>query len=119
MGGWIGLHLALRRPERVQALVGQIEAFHRDRTRREKLAIHEAHEALANGAVDFTLEVYTWEGVKAELEGRRQCAFRYADYGVPDQHTNFIGSSQAYLDANPETASAFITCHAEWLEQPM
>ena len=67
-----------------------------------------AYEALANGAVDFTLEVYTWEGVKAELEGKAQRAFRYADFGVPDQHTNFIGSSQAYLDANPETATAFI-----------
>ena len=67
-----------------------------------------AYEALANGAVDFTLEVYTWEGVKAALEGVAQRAFRYADYGVPDQHTNFIGSSQEYLDANPETAAAFI-----------
>ncbi|KKB86512.1 myristoyl transferase [Devosia limi DSM 17137] len=67
-----------------------------------------AYEALANGAVDFTLEVYTWEGVKAELEGKGQRAFRYADFGVPDQHTNFIGSSQAYLDANPQTAAAFI-----------
>jgi len=68
-----------------------------------------AYEALANGAVDFTLEVYTWEGVKAELDGKAQRAFRYADFGVPDQHTTFIGSSEAYLDANPETAAAFIS----------
>jgi len=67
-----------------------------------------AYQALANGAVDFTLEVYTWEGVQAELEHLEQRAFRYADYGVPDQHTNFIGSSRAWLDANPETAAAFI-----------
>lgn len=67
-----------------------------------------AYQALANGAVDFTLEVYTWEGVKAELEGQSQSAFRYADFGVPDQHTNFIGSSRAYLDQNKETAAAFI-----------
>ncbi len=67
-----------------------------------------AYEALANGAVDFTLEVYTWEGVKAELDGKAQRAFRYADFGVPDQHTTFIGSSDAYLGANPETAAAFI-----------
>lgn len=67
-----------------------------------------AYEALANGAVDFTLEVYTWEGIKAELEGKSQRAFRYADFGVPDQHTNFIGSSRAYLDQNKETAAAFI-----------
>lgn len=68
-----------------------------------------AYEALANGAVDFTLEVYTWEGVKAELDHKAQRAFRYADFGVPDEHTTFIGSSQAYLDANPETAAKFIT----------
>lgn len=68
-----------------------------------------AYEALANGAVDFTLEVYTWEGVKAELEGSAQRGFRYADFGVPDQHTTFIGSSQGYLDANPNTASAFLS----------
>jgi ABC-type nitrate/sulfonate/bicarbonate transport system substrate-binding protein len=67
-----------------------------------------AYEALANGAVDFTLEVYTWEGVKAELEGRPQRAFRYADYGVPDQHTTFLASSGAYLAANPDTAAAFV-----------
>jgi ABC-type nitrate/sulfonate/bicarbonate transport system substrate-binding protein len=67
-----------------------------------------AYEALANGAVDFTLEVYTWEGVKAELEGEAQRAFRYADFGVPDEHTTLIGSSQAYLDANPAAAAAFV-----------
>lgn len=67
-----------------------------------------AYEALANGAVDFTLEVYTWEGIKAELDGKAQRAFRYADFGVPDQHTNFIGSSRAYLEKNEDTATAFI-----------
>lgn len=67
-----------------------------------------AYEALANGAVDFTLEVYTWEGVKAELEGKKQRAFRYADFGVPDQHSNFIASSEAYLRENPQAASSFV-----------
>jgi ABC-type nitrate/sulfonate/bicarbonate transport system substrate-binding protein len=67
-----------------------------------------AYEALANGAVDFTLEVYTWEGVKAERDGPSQRAFRYADFGVPDQHTNFIGTSSAYLADNAETARAFV-----------
>ncbi|TYR33231.1 ABC transporter substrate-binding protein [Mesorhizobium microcysteis] len=68
-----------------------------------------AYEALYNGAVDFTLEVYTWEGVKAERDGREQRAFRYADFGVPDQHTNFIGTTEAYLAAQPDTARAFIS----------
>ncbi len=67
-----------------------------------------AYEALANGRVDFTLEVSTWEGVKAELDGPAQDAFVYADYGVPDQHTTFIGSSTGYLEENPGTAAAFV-----------
>lgn len=68
-----------------------------------------AYEALANGAVDFTLEVYTWEGVKAERDGPAQRAFRYADFGVPDQHTNFLGTTGAYLDEHPDIAQAFIS----------
>jgi ABC-type nitrate/sulfonate/bicarbonate transport system substrate-binding protein len=67
-----------------------------------------AYQALENGAVDFTLEVYTWEGVKAELDGVRQRAFRYADFGVPDEHTAILGSSRGFLEGNPAAASAFI-----------
>lgn len=67
-----------------------------------------AYQALANGSVDFTLEVYTWEGVQAELEGLKQKAFRYADYGVPDEHTALLGSSRKFLDAKPDVAKAFL-----------
>jgi ABC-type nitrate/sulfonate/bicarbonate transport system substrate-binding protein len=67
-----------------------------------------AYQALANGSVDFTLEVYTWEGVQAELEGVKQRAFRYADYGVPDEHTTLLASSQAFLNEKPDLARAFL-----------
>ncbi|MDP3524419.1 MAG: ABC transporter substrate-binding protein [Hoeflea sp.] len=67
-----------------------------------------AYEALANGSVDFTLEVSTWEGVNSVLLGRPQRWFNYADYGVPDQHTTFLGGNASWLDANPETAGAFV-----------
>ncbi|MBE7182873.1 MAG: ABC transporter substrate-binding protein [Methylobacterium mesophilicum] len=67
-----------------------------------------AYQALANGAVDFTLEVETWEGVQAKLAGDRQRAFRYADYGVPDQHTAMLVGSEEFLDAQPETARVFL-----------
>lgn len=67
-----------------------------------------AYEALATGAVDFTLEVSTWEGVEAELKGRKQRSFRYADYGVPDEHTTFVISSNAFLSANAKAAAAFV-----------
>lgn len=67
-----------------------------------------AYEALANGSVDFTLEVSTWEGVNSVLLNRPQRAFRYADYGVPDQHTTFLGGNATWLSENPETATAFV-----------
>jgi ABC-type nitrate/sulfonate/bicarbonate transport system substrate-binding protein len=72
-----------------------------------------AYQALANGSVDFTLEVYTWEGVQAELEGVKQRAFRYADYGVPDEHTTLLGSNRAFLDAKPDVARAFLQATAK------
>lgn len=67
-----------------------------------------AYDALASGSVDFTLEVSTWEGVEAALKGLKQRSFRYADYGVPDEHTTFIASSNAFLTANPKAAAAFV-----------
>ncbi|MCC1481160.1 ABC transporter substrate-binding protein [Roseibaca sp. Y0-43] len=67
-----------------------------------------AYEALANGSVDFTLEVSTWEGVNSVLLDRPQRAFRYADYGVPDQHTTFLGANGTWLKQNADTARAFI-----------
>ena len=67
-----------------------------------------AYEALANGSVDFTLEVSTWEGVNSVLLDRPQRAFRYADYGVPDQHTTLLGGNGTWLANNPETAKAFV-----------
>jgi ABC-type nitrate/sulfonate/bicarbonate transport system substrate-binding protein len=60
-----------------------------------------AYEALANGSVDFTLEVQHLGGVNSVLLGRPQRAFNYADYGVPDQHTTFLGGNASWLAANP------------------
>lgn len=67
-----------------------------------------AYEALAIGRVDFTLEVSTWEGVNSVLLDRPQRAFRYADYGVPDQHTTFLGANGTWLTDHPDTADAFV-----------
>ncbi len=67
-----------------------------------------AYEALASGAVDFTLEVSTWEGVNSTLLGRRQSAFRYADYGIPDQQNGYIATRGDVLAAHPETVAAFM-----------
>ncbi|WP_136683038.1 ABC transporter substrate-binding protein [Falsirhodobacter xinxiangensis] len=72
-----------------------------------------AYEALASGRVDFTLEVYTWEGVNAQLLGLEQKAFRYADYGVPDQHTTLIGGRGSWMADHPADAQAFLRATAE------
>ncbi|KPH09309.1 ABC transporter substrate-binding protein [Rhizobium acidisoli] len=67
-----------------------------------------AYEALDNGSIDFTLEIYTWEGVAAELENRKIARFHYSDYGIPDEQTTVIVSSDTYLSANRDNARAFI-----------
>ncbi|APE44569.1 myristoyl transferase [Sulfitobacter alexandrii] len=67
-----------------------------------------AYEALANGAVDFTLEVATWEGVNSELLGREQSHFEYSDYGVPEPQGGYIGTLTSTLQADPETVEAFM-----------
>lgn len=67
-----------------------------------------AYEALASGAVDFTLEVATWEGVNSELLGRDQSYFLYQDYGVPEPQGGYIGTQTATLAENPELVEAFM-----------
>jgi ABC-type nitrate/sulfonate/bicarbonate transport system substrate-binding protein len=39
---------------------------------------------------------------------RPQRAFRYSDYGVPDQHTTFLGGNASWIAANPDTTRAFV-----------
>ncbi|MCA2013615.1 ABC transporter substrate-binding protein [Cereibacter sphaeroides] len=72
-----------------------------------------AYEALATGAVDFTLEVVTWEGVNSELLGRRQSAFAFADYGIPDQQSGYIGAQSALLETNPALIERFMRATQE------
>lgn len=67
-----------------------------------------AYEALANRAVDFTLEIVTWQGVKAELVGEKLRSYKYTDYGVPQQYTTVLISSDAYIAAEPEKVRAFV-----------
>lgn len=72
-----------------------------------------AYEALAAGAVDFTLEVATWEGVNSALMGRRQSSFTYADFGIPDQQNGYIATRAATLADNPELVAAFMRATQE------
>lgn len=67
-----------------------------------------AYEALASGAVDFTLEVATWEGVNSELLKRNQASFAYGDYGIPDQQNGFIAARSASIGDREPTVVAFM-----------
>ncbi|GHG32783.1 ABC transporter substrate-binding protein [Paracoccus aerius] len=67
-----------------------------------------AYEALASGAVDFTLEVSTWEGVNSTLQGRKQSSLTYADYGIPDQQTGYIGTRADTLVQDPDLVGRFM-----------
>ena len=67
-----------------------------------------AYEALSQGRIDFTLSVATWEDLQMEINGHPYRAFRYQDYGVPEQQSTGIVSSDTYLAAHPEEASSFV-----------
>lgn len=67
-----------------------------------------AYEALAQGRIDFTLSVSTWENLQAELDGRPYREFRYQDFGVPQQQATGIVSSERFLEKHPERAAAFV-----------
>lgn len=71
------------------------------------------YDALRSGEIDFTLEVVTWQGVENELAGHQIETFRYADYGVPDQHTIILAADEAFLEGRPEVAQAFIAATRE------
>jgi ABC-type nitrate/sulfonate/bicarbonate transport system substrate-binding protein len=67
-----------------------------------------AYEALSAGKVDFTMSVATWQDVEAEIAGNPYKAFNLTDFGVPDEQTTGIASSDEYLKAHPDTAKAFV-----------
>lgn len=75
-----------------------------------------AYEALSQGRIDFTLSVATWEGVQADIDGHPYREFRYQDFGVPDQQSTGIVSSDAYLEAHPDSATAFVRAVARGYE---
>jgi ABC-type nitrate/sulfonate/bicarbonate transport system substrate-binding protein len=67
-----------------------------------------AYEALAQKRIDFTLSVATWEDLQTQIDGHPYRAFRYQDYGVPEQQSTGIVSSNAYLKKHPDEAAAFV-----------
>ncbi|MGO1975116.1 MAG: ABC transporter substrate-binding protein [Propionibacteriaceae bacterium] len=67
-----------------------------------------AYEALSQGRIDFTLSVATWEDIQADLDGHPYREFSYQDFGVPQQHSTGIVSSEAYLAEHPDKAAAFV-----------
>lgn len=66
------------------------------------------YDALRAGEIDFTLDVVTWQGVENTLDGHTVEAFRYADYGVPDQHTIILAADATFLSERPQAVRAFL-----------
>lgn len=66
------------------------------------------YDALRAGEIDFTLEVMTWQGIENEIAGNNIGSFRYADYGIPDQHTILLAADAGFLSERADTASSFI-----------
>lgn len=81
------------------------------------------YDALRAGDIDFTLDVLTWQGVENTLAGHAVEAFRYADYGVPDQHTIILAADERFLAERPDAAQAFIAAtragYAHAVDHPM
>lgn len=67
-----------------------------------------AYDAVYNGRADFTISASTWEGVEAEVNGKPMKYFDPADYGYPDNYSNTIIASNAWLTANPDVAKRFL-----------
>ena len=67
-----------------------------------------AYDALTSGRIDFTLSVSTWESINMELAGDPYKTFQYQDYGMPELQAVGIISSDAFLEAEPDTADAFV-----------
>lgn len=68
-----------------------------------------AYEAMSAGKVDFTMSVKTWQDVEAEIKGTPYKSFTLTDFGVPDEQTTGIASSDKYLAEHPDDAKAFVT----------
>jgi ABC-type nitrate/sulfonate/bicarbonate transport system substrate-binding protein len=67
-----------------------------------------AYEALKQKRIDFTLSVATWEDLQTQIDGHPYRAFRYQDFGVPEQQSTGIVSSNAYLKKHPAEAAKFV-----------
>jgi ABC-type nitrate/sulfonate/bicarbonate transport system substrate-binding protein len=67
-----------------------------------------AYEALYAGQVDFTEPFVAWEGIEADLRGQPLKTFSYTDYGFPDAYNVLLIANTPWLEANPDTARAFV-----------
>lgn len=67
-----------------------------------------AYDAVYTGKADFTITVATWEAIEAKLVGKPLKLFQLTDYGFPDQYSNLIATSRAFLGKDPDLARRFL-----------
>jgi ABC-type nitrate/sulfonate/bicarbonate transport system substrate-binding protein len=67
-----------------------------------------AYDAVYSGQADFTITFTLWEGIQATLAGEPVKYFQYDDYGLPNQYSVMLVTSQDRVREDPETVRAFL-----------
>jgi NitT/TauT family transport system substrate-binding protein len=78
------------------------------------------YDALTSGQVDWAIPYETDDITWAQMRGKPWQVFNPQDYGVPDQYSKLIFSSDAYLKAHGDTAKKFVAATLkgfEWAQQ--
>ncbi|MBO1900960.1 ABC transporter substrate-binding protein [Leucobacter weissii] len=67
-----------------------------------------AYDALEAGSIDFTAAITTWESILQEQAGQPFQVFEYEDFGIPNEQTILIATSDETISADPEKVEAFV-----------
>jgi ABC-type nitrate/sulfonate/bicarbonate transport system substrate-binding protein len=67
-----------------------------------------AYEAVYSGAADFTIPFVLWEGIEATLENEPVKYFEYSDYGLPNQYSVLLETSQDNITGKADMVRSFL-----------
>lgn len=65
-------------------------------------------QALYDGETDLAWGFYAWEGIQAELAGKRLRHFFVAEHGVPPEYFPLLFTTRELIEREPETVRAFV-----------
>ncbi len=67
-----------------------------------------AYEAVYNGDADFTIPFTLWEGIEATLNNEPVKYFEYSDYGLPNQYSVMLVTSQDNIAGKADLVKTFL-----------